>query len=51
MLESLKKDVDKGLYTGIMLTDKSNAFDCISHELVIDKVNANDFTNKSHGDY
>ena len=34
MLESLRKALDKGLYTGILLTDLSKAFDSISHKLL-----------------
>ena len=37
MLERIKKALDKGLCTGILLTDLSKAFDCISHELLIAK--------------
>ena len=47
MLESLIKALDKGLYTGIMLTDLSKAFDCIPHDLLIAKLNAYGFTNKA----
>ena len=48
MLESLKKKaLDKGIYTGIMLTDVSRAFDCISHDFQIGKLNAHGFTSKA----
>ena len=40
MLENLKKALDKGLYTGILLTDLSKAFDSLSHDLLIAKLNA-----------
>ena len=38
MLESLRKALDKGHVTGVLLTDLSRVFDCISHELLIEKL-------------
>ena len=35
MLENLNKALDKGLHTGILLTDLSKSFDSISHDLLI----------------
>ena len=44
MLETLKNTLDKGQKTGILLTDLSKAFDCISHELLIAKLYAYGFS-------
>ena len=41
MLEKLKTSSDKGMCTVILLTDLSNSFDCISHELLIANYNNN----------
>ena len=35
MSETLRIALDKGYITGVLLTDLSRAFDCISHELLI----------------
>ena len=45
MLENLKKALDTGLYTGVLLTDLSKAFESLSHELLIAKLNAYGFPN------
>ena len=47
MLENLKKAMDNGLSTGILLTDLTKAFDCISHGLLIAKFHAYGFSYSS----
>ena len=47
MLEKLKGALDKGLVTGILLTDLSKAFDSISHELLAAKLYAYEFSKNS----
>ena len=44
MLEKWKSAVDKGKSFGALLTDLSNAFDCLSHELLLAKLHAYGFS-------
>ena len=44
LLEKWKNAVDKGKIFGTLLTDLSKAFDSFSHELLIAKLNAYEFT-------
>ena len=45
LIEKWEKSVDNGGAFGALLTDLSNAFDCLSHELSIAKLNAYGFDN------
>ena len=44
MLEHWKSVVDKGKLFGALLTDLSKAFDCLSLEIIIAKLNAYGFS-------
>ena len=47
ILENLKKSLDNGFKTGILLTDLSKAFYSISHDLLLAKLNAYGFSSNS----
>ena len=40
MSEEIRKNLDKGRFSGMLLTDLSKAFDCLVHDLLIVKLNA-----------
>ena len=44
MLEHLKSEADKREVFGALLTDLSKGFECLSHELIIAKLNAYEFS-------
>ena len=44
MLEKWKSSVDKRKAFGVLLTDLSKALDCLSHELIIARLNAYGFS-------
>ena len=47
LIEEWKEKLDKGFFAGTVLMDLSKAFDCISHDLLIAKLNAYGFDRKS----
>ena len=47
LIEKWKKSIDNGGAFGALMTDLSKAFDCLSHELLIAKLEAYGFDEKS----
>ena len=47
MVERLRKTLDEASKTGVILTDLSKAFDFIDHSLLIAKLNAHGFDERS----
>ena len=47
LIEKWRKCVDNGTSFGALMTDLSKAFDCLSHKLLIAKIDAYVFDNKS----
>ena len=47
LIEKWRKNLDKGVKCGALLTDLSKAFDCLLHHLLIAKLHAKGFDTNS----
>ena len=46
-MEDWKRALDENLYNGAILMDLSKAFECLPHDLIIEKLKAYDLTEQS----
>ena len=47
LVEDWKRALDENLYIGVILMDLSKAFDCLPHDLIIEKLKAHGLTEQS----